>query len=472
MRGRAAEAALPHTFQKCLPLRGPNLATGARHSRRRAALGWQGRSSSLCGVITLLARLLLGSLCLGAAVVAQATLRQGPFVGHVDAGRALLWGRLSTPGIYTLAAGAGGTELSCVAEARREHDGCVVWELTGLTPATTYPYRIMAADGSVLCGGDDFWLRTARRPDADGAVRLLFGSCAAEDEGTGETWRRIAQQNVDVVCLLGDTPYIDTTRLVTQRKRYAEFAAFAPMAELLRHTSWYGTWDDHDFASNDTDGRAHGKENSRRAFLEYHANPSYGDGERGIYTSFRRGPVEVFLLDTRWFAATEPSPYLQHHASLLGREQWDWLQKGLAASTAPVKVLACGMVWNGAVRPGKQDHWGSYDYERSALFEFLGNNRIGGVVLVGGDIHRSRVIRHDVAALAGYDILELITSPLHDRIIAAANAPHPGLIKDMGAPNTFLLLEVEQRGGKALAAVARFVNAAGKELFRIDVAGG
>ena len=79
--------------------------------------------------------------------------------------------------------------------------------------------------------------------------------------------------------LLGDTPYIDTTELDKQRARYAAFASVEPMAQLLRSTPWYGIWDDHDFGANDIDGRLLGKERSRRAFIEYHANPSYGDGK-------------------------------------------------------------------------------------------------------------------------------------------------------------------------------------------------
>ena len=91
------------------------------------------------------------------------------------------------------------------------------------------------------------------------------------------------------------------------------------------------------------------------------------------------------------------------------------------------------------------------------------------MVLVGGDIHRSRVIRHDTKASAGYNIIELISSPMHRSVIKSANAPHPGLIKDMGEPHTFLLLDAAQRDGVATAARARFVNDEGTEHFAIDL---
>ena len=47
-----------------------------------------------------------------------------------------------------------------------------------------------------------------------------------------------------------------------------------------------------------------------------------GDGAGGLYTSFRSGPVEVFIVDTRWFAKTEPAPERADLPSLLGEAQF------------------------------------------------------------------------------------------------------------------------------------------------------
>ena len=147
-------------------------------------------------------------------------------------------------------------------------------------------------------------------------------------------------------------------------------------------------------------------------------------------------------MDSRYFAATEASPFAPDRPSLLGKRQWQWLFAELKASTATFKLLACGMIFNGAVRPGKRDHWATYPHERQALFDFIGEQQISGVVLVGGDIHRTRVLHHRTADTAGYQIPELITSPIHDGVIETANAPHPDLIHDSGQPNTLLLVSV------------------------------
>ena len=43
-------------------------------------------------------------------------------------------------------------------------------------------------------------------------------------------------------------------------------------------------------------------------------------------------------------------------------------------------------------------------------------------MLVAGDIHRSRVILHSTSDLAGSDLLELITSPMHAEVMTASLA--------------------------------------------------
>jgi len=407
---------------------------------------------------------LVSSLFLLAGVLSaarQESLSHGPLVGHVGAERARIWARAGAAGPLRLVVLRGSQVVSELRqEARPEEDLCVVFDVEGLEPGTAHAYELAGARG---------WFETAPRAGEPSFVRIAFGSCAREDESTRATWERMAQSRLDALVLLGDTPYIDSTELAVQRRRHREFLGFSALKELCAQTPLYATWDDHDFGRNDTDGRLSGKENARRAFVEYHANPSAGDGKEGIYTSFRRGPVEVFLLDTRTFAATEPSPFDGERPTLLGQVQWRWLEEGLRASDAPFKVLACGMIWNGATRPNKPDHWMSYPHEREALFRLLGRLEVSGVLLVGGDIHRSRLLRHPTEESVGYPLWEWITSPMHGSVIESANAPHPALVHDAGEPNTFLLLDFDTRGGQQRV-TGTALNAAGETLFTRSLA--
>jgi alkaline phosphatase D len=151
-------------------------------------------------------------------------------------------------------------------------------------------------------------------------------------------------------------------------------------------------------------------------FTEYRALGSCGERGEGIYTRFRRGPVEVFLIDARSFSQTGPSPVDPRKKTLLGPRQWEWLRRSLTESTAPFKILATGMVWHD--KPNREkDDWETYAHEREALFDFLAEQKIGGVVLLGGDVHVSLLLEHLPAERLGEPLFEYVVSPLHDSVI-------------------------------------------------------
>lgn len=388
-------------------------------------------------------------------------LTHGPFLGPTTARSATVWARAAVAGRYQLAlADSSGTAVSTVAgTADAASDFVLHWRLDGLQPGARYAARIH--HGEQALGALEF---TAAIGPEHPRASVAFGSCADERRFPEQpVWAAIASRRPDALVLLGDTPYIDSTELEVQRRRYREFFAHPPIAACLRQVATYATWDDHDYAGNDRFGAVAGRAAARQAFLEYHPGDFGRDGQ-GLFTSFRRGPLEVFVLDTRWFADAEESPLAPGQRSLLGGAQLAWLQEGLAASSADFKVLCCGMVWNAAVRPGKQDCWSRWPAERDALLRWIGARAIRGVILVGGDIHRARAILHPTAALAGYDVPEFISSPLAQAVIEAAAVEHPGLWFDAGAPQVFLQLEAERAASGAWL-TARFVDGAGVELF-------
>ena len=337
-------------------------------------------------------------------------------------------------------------------------DGTMRFDLAGLAEGTAYAYRVRTtADGRVVAQG------SFRTPRADAAKACIaFGSCADINDATASTWRAISGERPGALVLIGDTPYIDSTDLAQQRARYRAFATAPDFAALVASTPLYATWDDHDIGRNDTDGRLPGKENARQAFLEYRVNPSAGDGAAdGIYTSFRHGPAEVFVLDTRWFAATEPSTQDAGKPTLLGERQWTWLGERLASSTAPVKIVASSMVWHELGSATKRDHWGAYPHEFARFARLVKSTRASGVVLVSGDIHRSRVLTHRTADIAGEDLVEIVTSPLHARAFSSGTIGGPDVAFDKDIARSYLVIDCDASDPAAPKAVVRIKDAAG-----------
>jgi len=373
----------------------------------------------------------------------------GPVLGHVNESTAHIWARAGAPGKHTLyLLHPNGDTQKYDLNTSLEKDLTLTWVLKDLEPNTLYKYSL---DKS----GTKYTFRTRPANDKIQDMRFVIGSCAEDVPGkVYPVWEQIQAEQPDALILIGDTPYIDATNLDYQQRRYREFYSVPQFYELVQQIPFYSIWDDHDFGKNDTDGNLPGKEQSRYAFTCYRPNPSFGSGGEAVYTHFRVGTTEVFLLDTRWFAGTEPSQVDPDRSTLLGETQWNWLKEKLLASEAPFKLLASGMIWNNATRPNKPDHWGSYPHEKERLFSFIKENEIKGVMLVGGDIHRSRYLLHSTEELAGYKIPEFITSPLHDHVMESADAPHPDLVYDSGVGSAYMLFETHNDGDLPLMEVS------------------
>lgn len=322
------------------------------------------------------------------------TLTHGPMLGAADEHSLEFWARASEPGEYTfeLMRSDHSYLAPVVCAAIPDSDLTLRWRIEGLEPAQIFGCRIRC--GETVLAGIGYPVFHTQPAEGHAYASLAFGS--GSDERTQpepSVWSEIARLHSDAIVLLGDAPWSDSTELEVQRKRYRDFLAADPVRHALSFRSWYTTLGDHDYAPS-----------ALRAFGEYQANSKLGLDGAGICTSFRRGPVEVFLLDTRSSTAAKHSA---------------WLQRGLAASKADFKVLACGAAWA----------------ERDAMLRWIGEQKISGVVLVGRGKQQSST------ALAGYEVPELEISP-----------------------SSFLWVQAQRyEGGSQF--VGRIVDGAGKELY-------
>lgn len=396
----------------------------------------------------------------------------GPMLGHIDDESAVLWIRGNQAGIYHLRVwekeGGRESERRLSQSVTAANDYCLHWRLLELAADRTYCYQFEYAD-KPLFGEQLFEFKTSPRPDTPAKWTLAFGSCVDQDGHFEDVWKKIADSGADGMVLLGDTPYIDTTVEEQQRIKHRTFLLQEGPAFLAQRIPFWGTWDDHDLGANNSNGNIHNRERTRQVFLDYRALAGYGESGEGIYTAFRNGPLEVFLLDTRYFARTAPSFCAPDQPTMLGLRQWEWLKAGLRSSTAPVKVLACGMTWDSKSGGKEADDWETFAYEREAIIDFIGANNIPGVVLVGGDIHCTQVMKYPTESRIGYPLYHIVTSPMHDRLIKEQEKEPDGKILFARAlPHTFLKLTADTLN-KPLELNAEIINMEGECLYRLTL---
>jgi alkaline phosphatase D len=388
----------------------------------------------------------------------------GPYIGQVDVDKACIWMRAPEAGSYKLTVRDAGKKIVWQEKlsATVKDDLTLNWKVLKLKPKQTYSYEV---DGHGLkISGEDYHF-TSAHAENKGEVRLLFGSCA--DIKETPLYKTIAGLKPDMVYFMGDTPYIDHGDLEVQRHSHRQFLRIPSFQKVLKSTSFVGTWDDHDFGLNDSDGRFRDKNNSIKSFKEYRPQFEHGDNKgNGIYTKVRSGPVEVFVIDARWFSYTEQSHIDPNQKTLLGKTQWQWLKKELKASTASFKILACGIIWDDK-KNGEKDDWETYNAERKALFEFISQQKISGVSLMGGDIHVSRLLKYSDKNV-GYPLYQFISSPMHGSTIESLNVKHPALKWSALEKNTLLLIDIDH-DRKDPTLKASFMNKKGQAIHSVEM---
>jgi len=334
------------------------------------------------------------------------------------------------------------------AKCSAESDFVAHFFVSGLQPETTYTYQVQRLDDSpaILVKADPtHQFTTATRERDSGVVVVSFVSCV--DVEPTEIWDEMESLEVDAVCLMGDTPYIDSSDLDVARKKHRSFLQMPGLARLGKTIPVVGVWDDHDFGKNNGNGLnfLEGKSRTRQAFVNYRAHASYGNGHEGVYHKMDLGAMEIFFLDPRYFSQTEPSPVDASQPTCFGRQQWEWLLRGLRESKAKFKVLAMGAIWQDK-KNSETDDMFTYWYERDALLDFIKREQISGVTLLGGDIHVARHLKHP--GRVGYDLHDFVISPGHERTITGLDVYHPSLLWSLVEGRQFLTLTADVRGDK------------------------
>jgi alkaline phosphatase D len=307
----------------------------------------------------------------------------------------------------------------------------IVFDLVNLEMNTTYEYQVLinnkpnkkpaAADGEFTTM--DLW--QWRKPPPE--FSFLTGSCAYFNEplydrpGTpygkdSSIFESMAKESSAFMLWLGDNWYTREPDFYSEwglwyrAHRDRSLPILQPFLKAMPH---YAIWDDHDYGPNNGDKSYVFKEVSRKIFMNYWANPTYGQNNEGIYTRFTWGDAEFFLMDDRYFRSNdEMSPYAfdkpNPQKRMWGERQMDWLKNALIQSNATFKFIVTGSQTLNPASP--YDCLQSYPIEYNELMDFLAAEKINGIMFLTGDRHHSEVIRYD--RIGAYSLYDITSSPL------------------------------------------------------------
>ena len=297
----------------------------------------------------------------------------------------------------------------------------------GLEFNTTYQYRFVIDGRQVKQNGEfttkDLWQWRKPAPD----FSFITGSCAYFNEpavdrpgkpygGDSSIFETMAKEKAAFMLWLGDNWYTREVDFFSKHGLWyrAHYDRKQPVLQnLLKAFPHYANWDDHDYGPNNSGQGFHLKEESKKVFDSYWANPSSGYRGEGIYTQFAYGDAEFFIVDDRWWRSADemkdsvngqPNP----EKRMIGAQQMQWLKNALLNSLAVFKFVTIGsQVIN---PPSTKDKFLSYPAEYYELVNFITSNKINGVLFLTGDRHHSEVIK--VERPGTYPLYDITVSSL------------------------------------------------------------
>jgi alkaline phosphatase D len=312
-------------------------------------------------------------------------------------------------------------------------------DVHGLEPDREYHYRFIAGGDASPVGRT----KTApARPAHVAQLKFAFASCQAWDHGYYSAYRRMVEDDPDLIIHLGDFIYeygIDATggyrgvpvpeefredcvTLDRYRLQHSLYKTDPDLQEAHRLFPWATTWDDHEVANDyagiypeyaDTTPEFIARRAAAyQAYYEHLPVSVRGrpdDGELLLFRRLRYGDIAEFsVLDTRQYRSDQPCgdgeqprcpAGFDPDVTITGDRQERWLLGGLDRSHARWNVIAQQVMMGELKHDAEggrywQDSWDGYPGQRARVLQAIADARVVNPVVISGDWHSTFV--HDL----------------------------------------------------------------------------
>lgn len=322
----------------------------------------------------------------------------GPFVsgawsGNVSPTSATVSIRLTAPGQRVRLQVSQNANLtaplySSVVTTSANLGNTVKLSVQGLQPNTDYFYGIEVAGVLRTEPVSRGQFRTF--PIGKASFRIAFGSCSDFRVPDQQVFDAIRAERPLMFIHTGDLHYRDTNTTSPEdyRANYDQVLTHPVQGAFFRSMATAYMWDDHDFAGNDSDSTAIGRDTARAVYRE--RVPHYPLGPTGgtIGQAFTIGRVRIIMTDLR-SAATPASAKESASKSKMGSAQKTWFKQELINARDggfPFIIWINTVPWICPPQLG-DDCWAGYATERTEIANFIRDNHITNLAMISGDMH-------------------------------------------------------------------------------------
>lgn len=239
--------------------------------------------------------------------------------------------------------------------------------------------------------------QTPQQPTFE-SFTIALGSCNQQDLPQ-PMWPEIIKETPDLWIWLGDNIYGDSEIVDTLIAKYDRQNQNEGYRKLLENTPIIGTWDDHDYGKNDGGVEFTSKVESQKAYFDF-MGKSPDDpirDQEGVYSiqTYQVGKVDIkiIMLDSRYHR--DPVDRIDgvyqpnESGTVLGEEQWRWLEDQLTDSEADLHIVGNGI--QVISREHRFEKWGNFPNERERLFQLVRKTQARGVIFLTGDRHIAEI---------------------------------------------------------------------------------
>lgn len=279
---------------------------------------------------------------------------------------------------------------------------------------------------------------------------ITFGSCNKMTMPQ-TMWQHVAANNPNLWIWLGDIIYADTANMRALAAHYKSLKTNPEYKKLRAKAQIIGIYDDHDYGFNDACKYYPMKEGAKKCLLDFLDVPMKSPVRHraGAYQSYTFGKpgerIKVIVMDLRWFRdSLVPDPskerryYPNMNGTVLGEEQWEWLENELRNSTADLNIL-CSSVQILADEHG-HEKWGNFPNERKRLLKLIVATKPKNLLMLSGDRHMAEISKMQLDGLP-YPLYDFTSSGL-THIRSGTSEPNRLRVGDMVLKKNFGLLKI------------------------------
>ncbi|MBC7660039.1 MAG: alkaline phosphatase family protein [Chitinophagaceae bacterium] len=270
---------------------------------------------------------------------------------------------------------------------------------------------------------------------------IAFGSCN-KSKHDQSYWSLIGRDQPDLWVWMGDNIYADRTSLNQRKNLYDELKAHPLYQDFRGKTPIIGTWDDHDFGSNNSTELYWNREQSQALFADFIDLPqnALARQQDGVYQTFSFGPVgqrtQIILLDLRYNMNRS-----KVEKEILGEAQFRWFEETLAASTADLVIVGSSLAVTSNVAMLGLEGWHEFGADRLRLYDALSKTD-KPLLILSGDRHYGEIYRTILPS--GKIIHEAMASGLTH--VSPIGLPHPDKISSTVTKKHYGLLQIDWSG--------------------------